>query len=429
MLRSKTPRVTVVAFHAAFALLCCSSFVAADDSNEGNHADTNHTAWIYRGEVDDLRPVARSISLGEERPPVLAEEIDYRGQSRRYAQLRYGSENSRRVVIVVDEIGDGEFDFYVDWDRDRRITKFDFVQGTGRTRTCDLNTEIIHGLEPEQDKRRVLFRLGATRTRLSVATLGCIQGQVRCGEARAAESSWMSVRRIDGNANGLFADARDRLLIDVNHDGSWDRISEQFAYLPILNLSGRRFGVHSDRIGTTFSLSEITGVGHLRVAVAQLPPSARVIAFEGMVFSVDGSAYSLKQLDDPLSVPVGRYTLGSVTLTIGTEDGDPWHFVFSRSGSIADADWVDVAADQDVTLEAIGQPRFELELNLNESLKPGEAIAVNPKLYTQDGLLINLSCRGRQMGSFDRERFHNRCDIQLVSGSGDTLSSAQSGFA
>lgn len=413
---------------AAVGSICCMTLAAADD-NRGDLSRTKSESWVYQADVDHLRPIARSISLGPERPQDLAEHVDYRGQSRRYAQLRYGSENSRRVVIVVDQISGDDFDLYVDSDRDRRIKKHDLVQGTGRSRTCELNTEIIRGLDPQQELRRVMIRVGAVRTRLSVATLGCIQGQLRRQPDAAVESSSISVRRIDGNANGLFADARDRLLIDLNRDGSWDRISEQFAYLPILNLSGRRYAVHSDRIGTTFSLSEIRGVGNLRVEVSQLPPSARVLAFEAMVFSSDASAYSLKQLGDPISVPVGRYTLGSLTLTIADDEGDPWHFVFSRYGAIAEVDWVDVGADQDVCLEGVGQPRFELECNLDPPPRPGESIAIGPRLYTQDGLLINLSSRSRQMGSFDRERFHNRCDIQLVSSSGETLSSAQSGFA
>ena len=41
--------------------------------------------------------------------------------------------------------------------------------------------------------------------------------------------------------------------------------------------------------------TEITGVGKLRVAVPSLDKAAKIIGFEAMLFSDDGSAYSLKR--------------------------------------------------------------------------------------------------------------------------------------
>jgi hypothetical protein len=417
--------VTFSVVLTTFALRPGHALRAADD---GLVQNADRAPWSYRAEVDDLRPIARSIGLVEDRPQDLAEEIHYRGTERRYGQLRYGSENSRRIVIVVDEIGNGEFDLFVDANRDRRITKEEILDGTGRTRSCRLNTEIIRADIRVHETRQVQMRLGATGTRLSIATLGCVEGEIPWRDATGKPVT-VKVRRIDGNANGLFADSRDRLLIDVNHDGLWDRVSEQFAYLPVQRIAGRRYAVRSDRLGKQFSLSEITGVGFLRIAVSKLPASARVIAFEAMVFSDDGSAYSLKDLNDPLPVPIGRYTLGSVTFTITTGEGEPWHFVFSRSSSIGKDDWIAVAADEDVALEAIGKTRFELGVTPKGSVAPGDKMTVSPRLYTQDGLLINLSCRGRQIGNYVSERLHNLCEIRLNSMSGDTLSSARSGFA
>jgi hypothetical protein len=115
-------------------------------------------------------------------------------------------------------------------------------------------------------------------------------------------------------------------------------------------------------------------------------------------------------------------------MTIDTGEREPWHFVFSRNESVGDRDWISVAADESVALEAIGDTRFELTAR-PQAVRPGDRITVQPQLFTQDGLLINLSCRGRQIGSFDNERFHNRCDTKLESSAGVTLSSAQSGFA
>lgn len=408
-----------------FTALCHSGLAGAEEI-----ADSEGPIGVlsYRADAEGVRPVARSVDLSTTRPQEFLEDVAYHGTLQRYAQLRYGSENSRRVVVVVDELGEGEYEFYVDANRDRRIAPRDLVGGTGRSRTCKLKTEIIYGEEFQHEERQIELRLGITRTRLSVATLGCIEGRIPWRESVDSYSKELGVRRIDGNANGLFADARDRLLIDIDDDGIWDPITEQFAYLPVQNIDGRRYAVRSDRMGNQFSLSEITGTGQLRI-VTKLAEPARIVAFEAMIFSDDGSAYSLKQPDAPLSVPVGRYALGSVTMTIDNGERDRWHFVFSRGGSVAKDDWIPVAAGEDVALEAFGEAKFVLNLSGPANSSPGEAITVNPRLYTQDGLLINLSCRGEHMGSYGSERFHNRCDIKLTTEGGDTLSAAQSGFA
>ncbi len=415
-------------------LMCVGSLnlaaVAADvDSGEKAAAEDQRGVWRYVAENDGIRPVAKSISLASERPQDLTEEVTYLGSRQRYAQLRYGSENSRRVVVVVDERGEGQFDFFIDADRDRTITADEQVTGDGRTRRLILDAEIMREDEPVQASRTVELRLGATGTRLSVATMGFITGSIGWGLPDDHQPTRVEVRRIDGNANGLFADARDRLQIDLNDDGDWNAVSEQFSWLPVQTIEGRRYAVRSDRLGRRCTLSEITGVGKLQVVAAHLAPSAKIINFEAMVFSDDGSAYSVQQPQSPLEVPVGRYTLGSVTLTIDNGDPEPWHFVFSRSGSVDENDWINVDADQEVSLEAVGETRFTLTAGTSDVVKPGDAITISPRMYTTDGLLINLSCRGRRMGSFDSERSHNRCDLKLISADGKTVSSAQSGFA
>jgi hypothetical protein len=404
---------------AVFILLGLASSIAAQDG-VGVSGE-----WTYQADIDALRPIARTIGVTEDRPQDIVEKSKYRGTVRRYAQLRYGSENSRRVVIVIDELAEDGYDFYVDFDRDRTITADELVAGDGRSRTFDLAAEIIHEDQPEQDDRRVRVRLSVTRTRISVATLGCVEGYVPWASSEGSTIS-LCVRRVDGNANGLFADARDRVLLDLDQNQQWDPVDEQFPCLPVQTIANERYAVRSDRLGHRFTLSRITGVGQLRVVLASLPASARISAFEAMAFAEDGSAYSLKQPNDPLSVPTGRYTLGSVSMTIDAGEREPWHFVFSRA-NVEDDDWVSIEPGQQISLKAVGKPSFVLNTK-SDAVRPGDSLTVNPRLYTEDGLLINLSSRGRQMGSFASERYHNRCTVRL-SAEGKTLSAATSGFA
>lgn len=398
------------------------------NSAAGDREPIDAGDWTYRSVVEGVHPVSRPISLVAQRPSDFSEEAEYRGQRRRYAQLRYGSENSRRVVIVVDEVSRHEYDYYVDADRDRVITDSELLVGEGRSRTCELEAEIVKEDSLKQAPREISLRLSVTRTRLNVATLGAVTG-----EASLSDGTTLAIRQIDGNVNGLFTDARDRLQIDIDADGKWDPIMEQFGFRPVQVIGGHRYAVRSDRFGKSLTFSKLTGVGQLSVEMTGPREGVKVISFEAMIFSEDGSAYSLRDLGESLTVPIGRYALGSITLTVtdASAQGDnalPWHFVFSRSGEVRGGDWVRVGVDEQRTLEALGTMRFELSTNSDTTVH-GDAINVNPRLFTHDGLLINLSCRGENIGSFDREQSHNQCTIRLSDSDGTVLSTAHSGFA
>src|SRR5688572_4182511 len=80
----------------------------------------NEPAWRYISEAaadSPLRPVFRFVALAASKPDELREQASYRGKTQKYAQIRYGSDDSRRVVVVVDEVTKDDFDLYVDANR------------------------------------------------------------------------------------------------------------------------------------------------------------------------------------------------------------------------------------------------------------------------------------------------------------------------
>src|SRR5262245_695263 len=75
-------------------------------------AFADEPAWRYvaKPETDSpIRPVFRFVTLSSTKPDDLGEEVQYRGKQQKYAQIRYGSEESRRVVVVVDEVSPDDF--------------------------------------------------------------------------------------------------------------------------------------------------------------------------------------------------------------------------------------------------------------------------------------------------------------------------------
>jgi len=210
-------------------------------------AAAGEPAWKYVAD-DAFRPLPRSVPLSAARPDDLREDVAFRGKQRKYAQVRYGSEDSRRVAVVVDEVSADDWDLYVDADRNPVIEAKDKVGGKGRERSARLDVEITRGLEILHEPRTLLWRLGAARTSISLATVGYVEGHVQIDGNRVA------VRRVDGDANGFFADAADRLWLDLNGDGKWDPITEQFPLLPVLTLGKQRYAVRGDARGARLAL-------------------------------------------------------------------------------------------------------------------------------------------------------------------------------
>lgn len=399
----------------ALAMVTCGVAVRADEP-----------AWRYVAKVEPespMRSVFRSITLSDQKPDDFREEVTYRGKTRKYAQIRYGSDDSRRVVVVVDEAGPGDFDLYVDANRNRVIEAKEKIAGTGKERTATLAVEITRGLGIVHEARLIQWRLGATRKTISLATLGYMEGTVvLAGKKHLA-------RRVDGNANGFFADAADRLWIDLNGDGQWDPLTEQFPFLPIVTLNEQRYAVRGDARGTRLALEPLTSEGRVRLRLDTLAPGTSIVKLEVMLTSEDGSAFAINTPDVATVLPVGRYAVGSVVLAVQqTGAALPTHFVFSRVGVDTDTRWHDLKKDQELTIDPIGKVRFALDIEADQrSRRPGEDVRVQPQLFTADGLLIN-SCSAGERDDISHNGNDRPCSVKLYGADKEAADAHSSGF-
>ena len=203
------------------------------------------SSWVYRTDPaeDLLPPVYRALSMSLERPDDVTVEVAYRGQSPRYAQLRYGTDDSTRVLVVVDEVKRNDVEVYVDTNRNRIIEPQDRVGGGEQIYRVALDVEMTEGIAPVYRGRIVLLHLGVLPDMVSVATCGSVAGVLEI------EGNPVAVRRVDGDANGLFADSAARIWLDLDHNGRWSGVTEQFPFQPVLRVAERRFAVRADRLG------------------------------------------------------------------------------------------------------------------------------------------------------------------------------------
>ena len=126
-----------------------------------------------------------------------------------------------------------------------------------------LNMAVVEGEVTHLERRSAVFRLGSTGLTLSHAAAGYLDGFVTlAGRQHAA-------RRTDGDGNGRFTDPQDRLWIDIDDNGRWDPVDEQFLYSSVLTIAGGRFAVHSDEYGRRLSLDVLEGD---RTCIARLQP-------------------------------------------------------------------------------------------------------------------------------------------------------------
>jgi hypothetical protein len=341
-------------------------------------------------------PPLRAIRLARTCPEDVREMVQYRGVRRRYAQIRYGSPSSVRVTVVLDEVGPGEDDLYVDAGRNRRIEPGDRVKGEveGRSQTwrLPLRVSLVEGEETRYLERAMVFRRGASGLTFSTASAGYLEGRVRVGDRS------VRARRMDGDGNGSLTDAQDRLWIDLDDDGRFDPATEQFLHSPVLALDGARYAVRSDEFGARLALERLEGSGTVRLELRTPGLAARVADIEATLIGRDGSAVGVRGLDAPATVPIGEYRLGTVTIALNDPDGGPrWSFVFSDDDARARTNWHAVARDAAIALDPIGTPAMEARVDAPPGgHRAGDVLEVQPRLCTGDGLLINSAARGEQ---------------------------------
>ncbi|QEH38074.1 hypothetical protein OJF2_66720 [Aquisphaera giovannonii] len=373
-------------------------------------------------------PPFRAIVLSREKPEDVAEKASYRGANRRYAQVRFGSPGSIRVTVVLDEVGPGDAELYVDANRDRRIDDRDRVAPAassppqrGRTWRLPLDVAMVEGEHTRMTPRAVAFRLGATGRTLGYAAAGYVEGTVVLGD----DSAPRAVRRMDGDGNGLLSDPQDRIWLDLNGDGRWDGASEQFLFATVLNLGGSRYVLRSDTLGTRLAFEPLVGTGTVKLAAKA---KGTITELHATLVGRDGSAYGLSA-DESAVVPVGEYRFSTVSVTLDDPGGGPaWSFLFSDNGAKGDPRWYAVGKDQVRELDPLGA--LEMAVSAAEdakSARAGEDLTVQPALYTGDGLLINVGYRGTPASPGAQEAMG--ATTTLATAGGEAIGSAHSGFA
>ena len=377
--------------------------------------------------AEDLEELSRSVrwnhlQLQETPPEDLTVNVPHNASKLRYAEWVYGTPDSPRMAIVVADTGDGDFVLYADKNRDRGIRERDLVKGTGEFRMLSLAAQQVIDFVVKEYPRKVLFRWKGGNADLSIATATHIEHTIHPDgdETRRA----LKTRQIDGNANGLFADTKDLLQIDLNHDDHFDPFLETFPFRPLMKVRGQRWFTKADRFGKRLRLESATATGRVRVATKARSKRDRITDLIVTLSGEDGSVYSLTGVNATTDLPVGRYAASVLFVAIKPEGTDlAWEFTFSRNSGIREKDWLQVSEGKTVEIDPIGDLVMDVVVERSKR-KETRSLTVQPRLFTGSGLLINL-CRVDGMNSSSGPR----CHVSLTDTGDDSFGQCSSGFA
>jgi hypothetical protein len=233
---------------------------------------------------------------------------------------------------------------------------------------------------------------------------------------------------MDGDGNGLFTDLQDRIWIDLNDDGQWDSLSEQFLFAPILPIGDVRYALRSDPFGQRLTVEPLLGSGTVRLALARRQGLPEAVELAATLIGRDGSAVGLSGARPEANVPIGEYRLGTVTCAFEDSQGGPrWNFVFSDIERRGQDRWYKVEKGRTATIDPIGALELKTGAEGIKPVRPGDDLKVQPQLYTGDGLLIVTCYRGASANPASDSG--PVATIALATADGRTLGTVHSGFA
>ncbi len=388
--------------------------------------------YLSQGATGVFEPMFRSVEMTATCPSDLKLLIGDEAQVRT-GQIRYGSDGSTRVGFAIRFDEQGDFELYLDRNRDRTINEQELIEGVGPTRTCELNAEIA---VPSQDKRSVdefsvrkikrsvVFRKSYSWDRIGFATVGFVEGIV---ELTAGEQTRKAVvRRVDATGNGLVNDSADRIWIDVDGNSNWDPVTELFSPKPFIEVAGTRYAVKTNEEGTHFQLVPNSQSGSVTL-VPSVSDGAMVTGVKVLLTGKDHSAITLNGLE-PIEVPTGTYRIENVEIIVQDPKTElNSSFVFSSSGRLqsreTDRDF-EVTNGNQTEIDPIGKLLFQLYCE--NQFQPGKELRVSPRLFTQDGL--NLSSSFIAVGPSVESNRESSVQTRVTNSNGETIFGHESFF-
>ncbi len=228
---------------------------------------------------------------------------------------------------------------------------------------------------------------------------------------------------VDGNANGCFDTVgQDRVWIDLNEDGRFDPLTEQFPLGKPITRGGEVYVVRSDASASAVVANlRSAGQGKLRLALAKKLTGPGKISAE--LVSDLGELVSIDKLDEPTAVPFGEYRVSSLKVEAPDSAGQTWTYNFDNEKTKNYA----VPANRETAIVLLRRLRMDVALQLeNGKASPGQTVSIQPKLLADRSLNLTSCTIGT---AADCRRAEGNAEVLLLAPGGKVASRGLTGFS
>jgi len=306
------------------------------------------------------------------------------------------------------------------WHHDTGALWFD-ADGDGRYSAAE---RVTLGDKPHEAKVAVPFGGGERQTRtvmirkrgdgLAWAVRGYTLGTVALNGKRVA------AMLTDGDADGCFDGAgADRVWLDLDGDGAFDPLTEQFPLGTVINAGGTAVLIRPRPDGLAVQARERPAEsGTLTVDVVRLPKT-EVVELAANYVSEFGELVVVRSADKSVSLPAGKYRVDSVRLKLADPDGRVWQYSFSSGERAHDVEVKQGAGTVHRLLDGL-----RVAATIDAAAAPGGAVQVQSDVHA-GGLYLTACEVADRFAGRGREVM---AEIRLTEPGSVTLDRCEAGF-
>ncbi len=305
-----------------------------------------------------------------------------------FAQWCFGSTSCKRVAVLIEMDGDQPYRVFVDQDRDRNIESDEELTTRihdGKVWIAELPALIDADKDKIASPRQIAIY--PRKDRIRIQTLGFASGDFEL------DGETIAFRRIDKDGDGIPVGRRDQLWLDLDSDGSFDPIAEQFNMADQLTINHKPYTVRSDRIGHNVTLSPQNEVGHLKFKLNIADKEATVEKLEGALRDENGMLIAVRLSDQPTPVPPGNYCLENLVVHIRDADQTTWRMTLSRG---TEGGIIEVTPESTQTIPLLKDFQFSGRAEHDPDSYTGFFSHVRASIYTKNGLVITDIVRSKK---------------------------------
>ncbi len=333
-----------------------------------------------------------------------------------YGVVPVGPNYDTALTIVWAPNAPGGPQLWLDADGDGRLTDDERHVMSGRQLEIPATFAVQLGPKPRKVTRTLIFRRSSLGDGLRYTVRGYMAGELDLGGTK------YKTLLVDGNANGCFDTiGQDRVWIDLDRDGRFDPLVEQFPLGKIIMRGSDVYVVRSDAAASAVVANlRSAGQGKLRLVLAKKPPAAAKVSAE---FVSDlGELVVIEEFDKAIPVPFGEYRLSSLKLEAADSAGMLWSYYFDNRGNRNYS--VPTGRESSVTL--LKQVSMNVSLRSGSRVSPGETVTIQPELIADDSLYLTRCSVGNDA---DRQQAEGNAEILLLGPGGKVVSRGLTGFS